>query len=102
MRSESDFSAGEQIDHRDYKVRKSSLIGLINWSHVLTTFVPHAFILSTLLSITHLIYNYALRDNLVRDEIVKVLNDAIEEPVIFTVGLKVNLIICAVIYYIAR
>ncbi|GMH66853.1 hypothetical protein TrST_g7501 [Triparma strigata] len=101
--SESDFSGTDQIDHRDYKVRKSALIGLINWSHVVGTFVPHAFLLSVVFSVSQLIYNYAwLANNPVRDEFVKVLNDAIEEPVIFTVGLKVNLLICAVIYYIAR
>lgn len=67
------------------------------------TFVPHAFLLSVVFSVSQLIYNYAwLANNPVRDEFVKVLNDAIEEPVIFTVGLKVNLLICAVIYYIAR
>lgn len=31
--------------YRDYNVRKSSLIGMINWSHVIGTFLPHIFTL---------------------------------------------------------
>jgi len=31
--------------YRDYSVRKSSLIGMINWSHVMGTFLPHIFTL---------------------------------------------------------
>jgi len=32
-------------DYRDYRVRKSSLIGMINWSHVIGTYLPHLFTL---------------------------------------------------------
>jgi len=32
-------------DYRDYRVKKSSLIGMINWSHVIGTYLPHIFTL---------------------------------------------------------
>ncbi len=100
--SESDFSSSETIEHRDYKVRKSSLIGLINWSHVIGTFAPHAFIISLAALTSQLIYNYALNSSPVRAEFVKVFNDAIAQPVIFTAGVKTSLIFTIVIYYLAR
>jgi len=46
--SESSMSAGEDgpvKTYRDYKVRKSGLIGMINWSHVLGTYLPVLFVL---------------------------------------------------------
>ena len=86
-----------------FKVKRSKLIGLINWSHVIWTFAPHALALALLTSISQLIYNYAwLGANPVKDEFMKVLNDAYLEPVIFTVGLKTSLIFCGIIYYIAK
>lgn len=42
--SESDFSEAEDgpiKSYRDYRVRKSSLIGMINWTHVLGCYYPH-------------------------------------------------------------
>lgn len=48
MDSETDFSEMENASkksYRDYRVRKSSLIGMINWSHVIGTFLPHMFII---------------------------------------------------------
>lgn len=42
--SESDFSEAEdgpKKDYRDYRVRKSSLIGMINWTHVLSCYNPY-------------------------------------------------------------
>lgn len=42
--SESEISEGEDgpiKDYRDYKVRKSRLIGMINWTHVLGCYQPH-------------------------------------------------------------
>eukprot|EP00592_Proboscia_alata_P022907 CAMPEP_0194423948 /NCGR_PEP_ID=MMETSP0176-20130528/23211_1 /TAXON_ID=216777 /ORGANISM="Proboscia alata, Strain PI-D3" /LENGTH=540 /DNA_ID=CAMNT_0039233439 /DNA_START=84 /DNA_END=1703 /DNA_ORIENTATION=- len=45
--SESSFVADEdnlpKKSYRDYSVRKSSLIGMINWSHVISTYFPHIF-----------------------------------------------------------
>jgi len=101
--SHSDLSDADTVEHRDYKVKRSKLIGLINWSHVIWTFAPHALALALLTSISQLIYNYAwLGANPVKDEFMKVLNDAYLEPVIFTVGLKTSLIFCGIIYYIAK
>ena len=68
--SESDMSANEGVNHRDYTVKRSKLIGLINWSHVIGTFAPHAFILALAASAGQLIYNYALNGgNPVREEV---------------------------------
>jgi predicted naringenin-chalcone synthase len=46
--SESDFSEGENgpiKDYRDYRVRKSGLIGMINWTHTIGTYLPLGFML---------------------------------------------------------
>lgn len=45
--SETDFSEAEngpRKSYRDYRVRKSSLIGMINWTHVIRTYFPHVFV----------------------------------------------------------
>jgi len=45
--SETDFSEAEngpRKSYRDYKLRKSSVIGMINWSHVIRTYFPHIFV----------------------------------------------------------
>lgn len=101
--SESDMSANEGVNHRDYTVKRSKLIGLINWSHVIGTFAPHAFVIALAASVAQLTYNYAWNvSNPVAEEFIKVMNDAIAQPVIFTAGVKTSLIVTAVIYYLAR
>mmetsp|Transcript_19753 Transcript_19753/g.39497 ORF Transcript_19753/g.39497 Transcript_19753/m.39497 type:complete len:532 (-) Transcript_19753:132-1727(-) len=100
--SESDFSAGETVNHRDYKVRKSSLIGLINWSHVMSTFSPYFLMVASTLFMAQLAYNYAFLPNPVKSEFFKVMEDAIEEPSIFTAAVKVNAIAVLVVWYFAR
>lgn len=46
--SETDFISegenGPRKSYRDYRVRKSSLIGMINWTHVIRTYFPHVFV----------------------------------------------------------
>lgn len=45
--SETDFSESENgptKTYRDYRVRKSKLIGMINWTHVFRTYFPHIFV----------------------------------------------------------
>lgn len=43
--SESDFSeAGDKRSYRDYRVRRSNLIGMVNWTHVFGTHAPHIFV----------------------------------------------------------
>lgn len=41
----SDGGDGPKKDYRDYRVRKSSLIGMINWTHVIGTYLPHLFVI---------------------------------------------------------
>lgn len=61
--SESSMSAAEDgpiTTYRDYKVRKSSLIGMINWSHVLGTYLPVLFVIGLgvlLAQIVHQVVN---------------------------------------------
>eukprot|EP00559_Dactyliosolen_fragilissimus_P009040 CAMPEP_0184865498 /NCGR_PEP_ID=MMETSP0580-20130426/18329_1 /TAXON_ID=1118495 /ORGANISM="Dactyliosolen fragilissimus" /LENGTH=533 /DNA_ID=CAMNT_0027364729 /DNA_START=216 /DNA_END=1814 /DNA_ORIENTATION=+ len=44
--SDSELSCAEDdIKHRDYRVRKSSLMSLINWTHVIRTYLPHLFVI---------------------------------------------------------
>jgi len=45
--SESDMSVASESSsksYRDYRVRKSNLIGMVNWTHVLGTYLPQLFI----------------------------------------------------------
>lgn len=45
--SESDMSVASETggkSHRHYRVRKSNLIGLVNWTHVVATYIPHIFV----------------------------------------------------------
>lgn len=30
--------------YRDYRVKRSKLIGMVNWTHVFTTYIPHVFV----------------------------------------------------------
>lgn len=40
----SDSENGPIKTYRDYRVRKSKLIGMINWTHVIGTYAPHLFV----------------------------------------------------------
>jgi predicted naringenin-chalcone synthase len=45
--SESDMSVASDTptkSYRDYRVRKSNLIGMVNWTHVIGTYIPHIFV----------------------------------------------------------
>lgn len=84
------------------QVRKSSLIGLINWSHVMSTFSPYFLMVASTLFMAQLAYNYAFLPNPVKSEFFKVMEDAIEEPSIFTAAVKVNAIAVLVVWYFAR
>jgi predicted naringenin-chalcone synthase len=58
--SSSDFSVGSEADNpsnaRDYKVRKSSLIGMINWTHVLLTHAPHMLIVGLVILVGQVVH----------------------------------------------
>jgi len=57
--SETDFSEAEdgpKKDYRDYRVRKSSLIGMINWTHVLGSYYPHIIIGGIVALFSQIIY----------------------------------------------
>jgi len=57
--SESDMSTGGESQGRNpkfYKYRRSQLIGMINWTHVLGTHVPELMILGILVLISQIIY----------------------------------------------
>lgn len=47
-RSTSDSSLASQASegptYRNYRVRKSNLIGMVNWTHVISTYLPHFFL----------------------------------------------------------
>lgn len=54
--SDSDMSvASDAPTYRNYRVRKSSLIGMVNWSHVISTYIPHLFVLGIALLIAFIL-----------------------------------------------
>jgi len=56
---DSDFSEGEDgpiKDYRDYKIRKSSLIGMINWTHVIGTYYPYIMMFGATTLFAQIIY----------------------------------------------
>mmetsp|Transcript_58213 Transcript_58213/g.69425 ORF Transcript_58213/g.69425 Transcript_58213/m.69425 type:complete len:560 (+) Transcript_58213:118-1797(+) len=56
--SESDFSEGENgpiKSYRDYKVRRSHLIGMVNWTHVFGTHAPHIFVFGVIVLLSQII-----------------------------------------------
>lgn len=50
-------------DYRSYRVRKSSLIGMINWTHVIRTYAPHLFVCGIGILIA-LIFNQVVTETL--------------------------------------
>jgi len=63
--SESDFSDAENgpiKTYRDYRVRKSSLIGMINWTHVLGTYLPQLFVAGVLVLIAQIVHQVVAAD----------------------------------------
>jgi len=57
--SESSMSGGEDgpiKTYRDYKVRKSSLIGMINWTHVLYVYLPVIFVVGLGVLLAQIVY----------------------------------------------
>lgn len=79
--SESDLSTAstdteaDAPTYRNYKVRKSSIMGMINWSHVLATYIPQLTVIGIGILIA-LVFNQAVTD-LVKSE-------SIDETPIFT------------------
>lgn len=53
--SESDFSQAGDVPPGQYRVRKSSLIGMINWTHVLGTHLPQLLALGVVVLIGQII-----------------------------------------------
>ncbi|GKY96723.1 hypothetical protein MPSEU_000631800 [Mayamaea pseudoterrestris] len=49
---------------KEYRVRKSSLIGMINWTHVLGTHLPHLMVLGILILFAQLVHQVVLSLNL--------------------------------------
>lgn len=52
----SDAEGGPIKTYRDYRVRKSKLIGMINWTHVFGTYVPQAFVFGIVVLIGQIIH----------------------------------------------
>lgn len=52
--SESDFSTVDATTQ--YKVRKSSLIGLVDWGHVIGTHAPHLFLLGVVVLLSQIVH----------------------------------------------
>mmetsp|Transcript_6648 Transcript_6648/g.9719 ORF Transcript_6648/g.9719 Transcript_6648/m.9719 type:complete len:565 (-) Transcript_6648:232-1926(-) len=65
--SETDFSEGEdgpKVSYRDYRVKKSKLIGMINWTHVIGTYFPHIIALGIAV-LLGLVVNQIVVDNII-------------------------------------
>jgi 3-ketoacyl-CoA synthase len=89
-------------DHREYKVSRSKMLGLINWSHVLLTHMPTVLCIGLAVAVAQLVNNMFLTETAVSQEVEKVFLDALEHREIFTTGLKVTMLVCGVVFYIAR
>uniref|UniRef100_A0A7S1BUQ4 3-ketoacyl-CoA synthase n=2 Tax=Corethron hystrix TaxID=216773 RepID=A0A7S1BUQ4_9STRA len=103
--SETDVSEagdGPRRDYRYYRVRKSSLIGMINWTHVIATQYPY-FLLLLLLVLVHQIFTAVrLHPDLVLNEMIKVYTDVVHEPILLTTGVKASLLSFIVVWVLAR
>lgn len=69
--SESDLSsAGDAptMSHRDYRVRKSRLIGMVNWTHVVGTYIPHLFVPGVVV-LVGLIFHQVINDLMEKQDI---------------------------------
>jgi len=102
--SETDVSEveGTRRDYRYYRVRKSNLIGMINWTHVLSTFYPY-FLLLLLLVLSHQIFSaIRLNPELVFSELKKVYSDVVHEPILLTTGVKTSLLSFLAVWIVAR
>jgi 3-ketoacyl-CoA synthase len=54
-------NGGNTPKHRNYHVRKSNLIGMVNWTHVITTYIPHLFVLGIAILIS-LVFHQVITD----------------------------------------
>lgn len=48
------------VEGRDYKIRKSSLIGMIDWGHVVGTHLPHLMLLGVVLLIAQIVHQVVM------------------------------------------
>ena len=90
--------------HRDFKVRKSAVLALINWTHVASTFVPHVIIVLLCLLVLQLVRN-AVMLSYSREsaEILRAMHEVyVEEPSIITNSVKAIFVTGCVMYYLAR
>ncbi|GMI55851.1 hypothetical protein ScalyP_jg7397 [Parmales sp. scaly parma] len=94
----------EGPDYREYTTKRSKLIRMIDWSHVFFTFTPHIMISSLIFLVFQILYNWLTLPSFepVRTEFRKVLDDAIESPIIFTTGVKCSIITLVITIYLAR
>jgi len=107
--SETDFSEAEG-GPREYRVRKSSLIGLINWSHVFTVYSPHIFVAALVALIAQLIPQLitlefdSIKSSLsipTVDEVVATIQSLRELP-IFNPAIEATIVILIVVGWVAR
>lgn len=127
--SETDFSEAEngpKKDYRDYRVRKSSLIGMINWVHVFRVYFPHVFVAGIAILFCQIVHQVVIQlstmlpenemlwtpQNIAKaaDE-VKVIfaslfhglvNVGAESHVLLSTGVKTTALVCIVIGWIVR
>jgi len=65
---ESDASSVGDGDHRKYRVRRNNLIGMVKWSHVLSTYFPQLFICGIGVLVS-LIFKQVLNDAIPNEEL---------------------------------
>lgn len=69
--SESDMSVASEASgrgYRDYRVRKSNLIGMVNWTHVIGTYIPQIFVAGLGILIA-LVFHQVITDLMVQQNI---------------------------------
>lgn len=72
--SDSDMSVGSEASsksHRDYRVRKSKLIGMVNWTHVIGTYSLQLFIAGIVVLVS-LIFHQVITDLMVQQNLTEI------------------------------
>ncbi|CAM9485928.1 unnamed protein product [Heterosigma akashiwo] len=98
--SASDLSEYETTDPRKYQIRKSKLIGLINWTHVLSTYYPYFFLtVVAAVTVQFGISLYENRNNV--EELTHSLAPSTSDAV-FDLAWKFTLLAALLLIYLAR
>jgi len=99
--SETDVAGMEDESSREYHVRRSRLIKMINWWHVLMTFLPHIFVLLLCYLASQVTFDLVTIGPTVPLETARSLAETMH-PVLFDMGWRGTLLTLCLAYFWAR